>query len=62
MIKEVHKAKDIENDDDIIHALKLEEADIEAKLKLIDNYKTEGLILQSRCRWKEKVLRVMNTF
>ena len=32
----------------------VKKAHIEAKLKLIDDYKTEGLILKSRCRWYEK--------
>ena len=54
ILKELDEAIDVEEEEDIIHALELEKAATEAKLRSIDDYKTEGLILRSRCRWYEK--------
>lgn len=36
--------------------------EVEAELRDIDNYKTEGLILRSKCRWYEKGERSNNYF
>jgi len=39
-----------------------EKTEIECKLKQIDDYKTEGVILRSRSRWYEKGEKSSNYF
>jgi len=61
-LKEIDEAIDMQENCDVIDDLESEKADVEAELKSIDDYKTEGLILQSRCRWYEKGEKSNNYF
>ena len=53
-LKQLDEAIDREDNENVLHVLESERGEVEAKLKSIDDHKTQGLILRSRCSWYEK--------
>jgi len=54
LLKEIDEALDGETEEEKLRELESDKAETEAKLRTIDDYKTEGLILRSRVKWYEK--------